>query len=190
MHYLLHQGIVIRNDHAGGSNLSVKLEKVLGESAWVTEGKYHSPECVNEMIEIMAHKVLHSLISDVQSHKWYFILADETRDLSNHEQMVICLRWVSNEYEVCEDLIGLVQLDNITSDMIYSVLKDSIICLGLGFGDCRGQGYDGAQNFQGQVWPKDLKMTILLLSQYITWHNALISAFRKLQEVANVLKKH
>ena len=151
LHYLLRQGIAIRNDHAGGSNLSVMLEKVLDESAWVTEGKYQSPECINEMIEIMAHKVLRSLISDVQSHKWYSILADETRDLSNREQMVICLRWVSNEYEVFEDLIGLVQLDNITSDTIYSVLKDSIVHLGLDFGNCRGQGYDGAQNFQGHV---------------------------------------
>lgn len=147
MHYLLHQGIAIRNDHAGGSNLSVMLENVLGESAWVTEGKYQSP-CINEMIEIMAHKVLRSLISDVQSHKWYSILVDETQDLSNHEQMVICLRWVSDKYEVFEDLIGLVQL---ASDAIYSVLKDSIVCLGLDFGNCRGQGYDRAQNFQGHV---------------------------------------
>ena len=88
LHYLLRQGIAIRNDHAGGSNLSVMLEKVLDESAWVTEGKYQSPECINEMIEIMAHKVLRSLISDVQSHKWYSILADETRDLLNREQML------------------------------------------------------------------------------------------------------
>ena len=140
LHYLLHQGIAICNDCTGGSNLSVMLEKVLGESAWVTKGKYQSPECVNE---IMAHKVLRSHISDVQSHKWYSILADETRDLSHHEQMVICLRWVSNEYEVCEDLIGLVQLDNITSDTIYSVLKDSIVHLGLDFGDCTGQDSRG-----------------------------------------------
>ena len=69
LHYLLCQGIAICNDHANGSNLSVMLEKVLGESAWVTEGKYQSPEYANEMIEIMAHKVLCSLISDVQSHK-------------------------------------------------------------------------------------------------------------------------
>ena len=58
---------------------------------------------------------------------------------------------MSNEYEVFEDLIGLVQLDNVTSDTIYSVLKDSIVCLGLDFGDCRGQGCDGTQNFQGHV---------------------------------------
>ena len=38
------------------------------------------------MIEVMAHKAFHSLISDIQSHKWYYILADETQDLSNHEQ--------------------------------------------------------------------------------------------------------
>ena len=65
LHFLLHQGIAICNDHVGASNLSVMLEKVLNESAWVTEGKYQSPECVNEMIEIMAHKVLRSLINDV-----------------------------------------------------------------------------------------------------------------------------
>lgn len=94
------------------------------------------------------------------------MVADETQDLLNHEQMVICLRWVSDEYEVFEDLTGLVQLDIITPDITYSVLKDLMFCLSLNFGNCRGQGYDGAQNFQGHV-KKDLKMKILLLFQYI-----------------------
>ena len=71
----------------------------------------------------------------------YSILADETRDLSNCEQMVIRFCYVSDEYE---DLIGLVQLDNITAETIYSALKDSITHLGLDFANCRGQGYDGA----------------------------------------------
>ena len=83
--------------------------------------------------------------------KWFSILADETRDLSNHEQMVVCLRWVSDEYEVFEDLVGLIRLDNITSDTLYSVLKDTIVRLGLDFRNSRGQGYDGAKNFQGHV---------------------------------------
>ena len=58
---------------------------------------------------------------------------------------------IINKYEVFEDPIGLVQLDNVTCDTIYSVLKDSIVHLGLDFGHCRDQGYDGAQNFQGHV---------------------------------------
>ena len=68
------------------------LEKVLDESSWVKEGKYQSPECINELIEIMGHKVLRSLISEVQAQEGYSILADETRDHSNCDQMVICLR--------------------------------------------------------------------------------------------------
>ena len=73
---------------------------------------------------------------------WYSILIDEIQDLSSCKQMVICLRWVSDEYEIFEDLIGLLQLD-ITSDTIYSVLKDSIVHLGLDFGDCTGQDSRG-----------------------------------------------
>ena len=118
LRYLLRQGIAICNNHAGGSNLSIILKKVLDESSWVKEGKYQSPECINEMIEIMGHKVLRSLISEVKSQKWYSIVADETRDLSNREQMVICLRWASDEYEVFEDQIGVVQLDYIILHVI------------------------------------------------------------------------
>ena len=51
---------------------------VLEESTWVKDGKYQSPECINEMIEIIGHKVLRSLIIDAQSKKLYSILADET----------------------------------------------------------------------------------------------------------------
>ena len=35
--------------------------------------------------------------------------------------------------------------------MNNKVLENFIVCLGLDFGDCRGQGYDGAQIFQGHV---------------------------------------
>ena len=48
-----------------------------------------------------------------------------------------------------EDLIGLVQLDIITADTIYSALKDCITHSRLDFINCRGQGCDGARNFQG-----------------------------------------
>ena len=103
------------------------------------------------MIEIMGHKVLRSLISDVQSEKWFSIQADETRDLSNREQMIICLCYVSDEYEVFDDLTGLLQLDNITAYTIYLASKDCITRLGLDFVNYRGQGYNGARNFQGHV---------------------------------------
>ena len=94
LRFLLRQGLPVRNDHAGGSNLTVLLEKVLDEKRWVNENKYQSPEIINEMIEIMALKVLCSLLLDIKSRHWFSLMADETRDVSNREQLVLCLRWV------------------------------------------------------------------------------------------------
>ena len=57
-----------------------------------------------EIIEIMAHIPLPSLLADINSSPWFSLMADETRDVSNGEQLVICLRWGSENYEVFEDI--------------------------------------------------------------------------------------
>ena len=58
----------------------------------------------------MAHTALRSLLADINSRPWFSLMADKTRDISNREQLVVCLRWVSENYEVFEDMIGLVHL--------------------------------------------------------------------------------
>ena len=68
----------------------------------------------------MAHKALRSLLHDVMSQKWFALLAFEARDTSNKEQLVLCLRSVSDSYEVFEDVVGLAQVENITSSTIYN----------------------------------------------------------------------
>ena len=83
------------------------LQPVLDEKSFVEAHGHQSPEIVNEMIELMAHKVL----------------TDETRDISNHEQLVVTLRWVSENYDVNEDFLGFRKLDSTTADSIYSSLK-------------------------------------------------------------------
>ena len=106
---------------------------------------------INELMEIMAHKVLRSLLSDISSRKWYANMADETRDISNREQLVLCIRSVSDNYVVHEDMVGLYQLDDTTSSTIHSCLKDSLLRMSLQIENCRGQAYDGAQPFQGHI---------------------------------------
>ena len=100
----------------------------------------------------MAHKLLHSLLDDTLPQRWFPVLADETRDISNREQLGIYIRWVSEMYEIDEDVIGLVQLDNTTAETIYTAIKDTLLRLGMQFENCRGQGYDGANIFQGHIW--------------------------------------
>ena len=93
MRYLLCQDLAVHNDHAGGSNLTVMMQHVLNEKLWVSENKYQSPEVINELI--MGHKHIRWLLCDFKSRRWFAMVADETRDISNREQLVLCLRFVT-----------------------------------------------------------------------------------------------
>ena len=81
---------------------------VLDEDKWVEDGRYESPEIVNELVEIMVHEVLRSILSEMFSQQWFCLLADETRNISNRKHLVMCIRWVSESYEINEDLVGLI----------------------------------------------------------------------------------
>lgn len=52
------------------------------------------------MIQLMAHKILRAMIADLLPQRWFSLLADETRDVSNCEQLVVTLRWVSENYDI------------------------------------------------------------------------------------------
>jgi len=79
----------------------------------------------------------------------YFALeADEVTDVSNKEQLVVCLRWVDSKFEPHEDFIGLYHVDDITAETIVTVLKDTVLRINWNLSMCRGQCYDGASNMK------------------------------------------
>ena len=55
------------------------------------------------------------------------IMADETADVSNHEQLVICIRWVDDDLVIHEDLIGMHPLKHTTSDHIIFIIKVKLL---------------------------------------------------------------
>ena len=98
-----------------------------------------------------AQAVLRNTLASIHEAAYYSILADETRDLSNLEQLTICIRWVDDHYAIHEDFLGLMQLPNITAHVILTALKDVLVRCNLSLARCRGQGYDGASNMSGHV---------------------------------------
>ena len=99
------------------------LQHVLRELAWVNDHKCQSPKIIDEMIQLIGHKVLRLLIADLLSQTWFLLLADETMDISNHEQVIITLRWVSENYGINENFFELVRIDATTAEYLYSSLK-------------------------------------------------------------------
>ena len=70
-------------------------------------------------------------------------------DSSNREQVIVCLRWIDEHFEAREEFIGLQKVDQIDSDTIVAVLKDTFLRMNLKIENCRGQCYDGAANMTG-----------------------------------------
>ena len=65
----------------------------------------------NEMIKVMALCVLRKIAENLQISLFFTVMVDETTDVSNVEQVVICLRWVDENFEVQEEFVGLFEVD-------------------------------------------------------------------------------
>lgn len=76
----------------------------------------------------MALRILREIASNIRSSVFYTIMADETADVSNKEQLVICIRWVDENLIAHEDFIGMHPIERTTADVIVRVLKVPIQC--------------------------------------------------------------
>ena len=68
--------------------------------------KYTAPDIQNEILQIMAWHVLREVVTSIQSASFLTLMVDETTDVSNKEQVVICFRWVDSKLEAHEVFIA------------------------------------------------------------------------------------
>lgn len=112
--------------------------------------KYTSPEIQNELLKIMSQILVRGISEDIRNSLYYALMADETTDVSNREQLVICIRWIDELLEVHEDFIGLYQIDDTGAKTISDSIQDVLLRLNISLSQCRGQTYDGASAMSGQ----------------------------------------
>lgn len=152
---LARQGISLQGKTDIESNLiqflKVRAEDVPELMDWVKERRYLSHDIINELINIMANEVLRSIVADIhQESKLFSIISDESRDISNKEQLTNVLRWVSKtDLSIHEDFLGMYQVEKTDAETITICLKDVLLRCNLKIEDCRWQTYDGAANMSG-----------------------------------------
>lgn len=61
---------------------------------------------------------------DIQNTKYFTITADESADISNEVQLVICLCLIDDDFKIHDDFIGLHPLPNIKAYTIVKVILD------------------------------------------------------------------
>ena len=79
----------------------------------------------------MALQLLRDIARNLHNSSFYTIMVDETTDISNFEQVVLCLRWVDENFNVHENLIGLNKVEMISADSLVTLIKDALLRMNL-----------------------------------------------------------
>ena len=86
----------------------------------------------------------------MNNSKMYASMCDEYTDVSNKQQLSICVRWVDENLNPHEDFLGFYEVPNIKSETVVSAIKDAFVRFNLPLSDLRGKTYDGASNMLGK----------------------------------------
>ncbi|XP_047950942.1 zinc finger MYM-type protein 1-like [Salvia hispanica] len=91
-------------------------------------------------------------IVDDLGDDYFAILADESSDVSQKEQLALCLHYAEKKSgKVVERFIGIVHVGDTTSLSLRSAIMALLVEHSLSPSKIRGQGYDGASNMKGEI---------------------------------------
>ena len=113
--------------------------------------KYTSPDIQNEILKTMALQVLRQVIKSMSSSPFLSLMVDETTDISNKEQLVVCICWVDNNLQPYEEFIGLYHIESTQSSTLVNTctIRDVLKRVDVSITKLRGQCYDGASSMSG-----------------------------------------
>ena len=127
--------------------LAAHLEKYGNKGSGSTS--YLSHSICDELIKIMANKVMDVIIKEVQEAKYYSISVDSTPDITHTDQLSITIRYVLPRGPV-EHFLTYVPISTHTGEGIADVVLDFLRKKSVDVQYLRGQSYDNASNMSGK----------------------------------------
>lgn len=112
---------------------------------------YLSWKIQNEILSACNNLILQNLVCAVNKAKGFSVLADETSDIFNKEQLTICVRYVNLEQKkIREDFLQFVEVTDVSGKALAQTILQNLEIMGLELNYLIGQGYDGAAAMSGK----------------------------------------
>ncbi|XP_042056350.1 zinc finger MYM-type protein 1-like [Salvia splendens] len=110
-----------------------------------------SPTIQKDIINYCAKETTKRIVEELGVDH-FAILADESSDVSQKEQLSLCLRYGQRKTgQVVERFIGLAHVDDTTTLSLRSAIISLVIEHSSSPSKIREQGYDGASNIKGEI---------------------------------------
>ena len=78
----------------------------------------------------MCHMLLRKIVRDVSNQSKIFgIILDGTQDIQGKEQQAICVRYVSDIFDIKEEFLGMYNADSTNGEAICAMILDALIRL-------------------------------------------------------------
>ena len=118
--------------------------------------KYTCPDIQNDIIYFSAKQILDGIIDNCKRFIIYALIADESTDVTNKEQISICKpffdRKEDGKHHIRGEFLTFVHADKGTNaEELTTKFLETIQSVGLSANDMRAQGYDGVNVMSGHV---------------------------------------
>jgi hypothetical protein len=111
--------------------------------------QYTSPEIQNELISICGEIIKKQLVSRINLSHYFTVIADETTDNGKLEQLSLCVRYLDDDYNIREDFLKFVVIDDLSGAGIAKVITGELLTEGLDLSLLIGMAFDGASAMAG-----------------------------------------
>lgn len=118
-----------------------------------SNASYTSWKIQNEILHACSKIVVNKIATEVNTTKCFALLGDETADISNTEQLAVCVRYVKEGQPsvVCEHFLCFTPIHDLTGEGIAAALISTLETCNIDKHMMRGQGYDGAASMSGAI---------------------------------------
>ena len=122
--------------------------------------KFLSPKIQNEILSIISDNILRTLLTKVntqsrgvldKSKPIFSLIIDETSDVSNVEQVSVCIRYCTDNYQSDEIFLGFYATAKTDAASLKHIVNDVFQRYGFTVSQLRGQAYDGGSNMAGRI---------------------------------------
>lgn len=126
--YLSRQGLAIRGHVDINSNIQqlliLRAEDVPELKSWLLRTKYKwlSHDIQNEILSLLSKEVQLNLISEIKDSFCYSIILDQTRDISNREQVSVCFRIVDKNLNISEHFLGFFETPFTDAQTLFNLV--------------------------------------------------------------------
>lgn len=110
---------------------------------------YLSSKICDEIIDLMAEKVISTIVTEIKQAKYFSISVDSTPDISHVDQLSFIIRYVSKEGCPVERFIRFILNSSHKAKDMATIVLETLKNYDLDIADCRGQSYDNASNMSG-----------------------------------------